>query len=83
MSAYRNNIDKTFSILGGNAQVLEKDKHILPDGFIEFIDQTPIFRFATGLGFADTGENGTDDPVERNDQRADHTDGFWWNGVLA
>ena len=73
---YRNNIDKTLSVLGGNAEVLEKGEHVLPDGFVMFIDQAPVFGFAPHFRLADTGENGTEDFFAQNDQCADHTDGF-------
>ena len=80
---YRNNIDKTLSVLGGNAEVLEKGEHVLPDGFVMFIDQAPVFGFAPHFRLADTGENGTEDFFAQNDQCANLTDGFRWNRVSA
>src|SRR5262245_49339525 len=81
--AYPNNIDKTLSISGGNPQVLEKSEYVLPDRFIVFINQVPVFGFASDFRLADTGKNGTEDPFAENDQCSDNADSFRWNGVSA
>ena len=84
VGAYRINIDKILSFLGGNVQVFEKREHVLSDRFVVFINQAPIFKFAAGFPLADdTSENGTENLFAENDECSDSTDGCGWNGVSA
>ena len=60
IGSFRNNHDKTLSVLGRNAQVFEESEHVLPDRFIVFINQAPILGFASGFPLTDASENGTE-----------------------
>src|SRR3972149_7162782 len=70
-------------MLSSNSQVLEKNKHVLANSFVMFINRAPVFRFRSHRGFADSGQNGTEDLFPQDHQRPDGADGLGWNRVSS
>ena len=83
IGAYRKTSTRLCRLLRCNTQVLKKNKHVLANSFIVFIDRTPVFWFTAHLRFADSGQNGTQDFFPKDHQRSDGADSFWWNQVSS
>src|SRR5215510_3849953 len=81
LGAYRKTSTRFCRLLGCNTQVLKKNKRVLANSFIVFIDRTPVFWFTAHLGFANSGQNGTQDLFPKDHQRCDGADSLWWNRV--
>src|SRR5215813_4158773 len=81
LGAYRKISTRFCRLLGCNTQVLKKNKRVLANSFIVFIDRTPVFWFTAHLGFANSGQNGTQDLFPKDHQRCDGADSLWWNRV--
>src|SRR5439155_11104719 len=58
LGAYRKTSTRFCRLLGCNTQVLKKNKHVLANSFIVFIDRTPVFWLTAHFGFANSGQNG-------------------------
>ena len=83
LGAYRKTSTRFCRLLRCNTQVLKKNKHVLANSFIVFIDRTPVFWFTAHLRFANSGQNGTQDFFPKDHQRSDGADSLWWNQVSS
>jgi hypothetical protein len=63
--------------LRGNAEVLEKGEHVLPNNLMVGVNRAPVLRFPAHFGLGDSGENRADHLFAKQHECGDGPKSLW------